>query len=246
MMNKALTIFTILLAIPMSSCSLVYDQVSTYLPLNKNIAIAPTGEESITKAEGTDTINGEHACELGGSMLIENYKGIQSYPTIIYRGEVYSMSPYTHPTQNFKNFVDSNLSGAELLIGSSVYFVIKATSGETIESCRSTGVNKSKTITQQSVYPITCYVRTSDGSPIKEYSMLNPPLINNDSIPMTDGSVVEIHRFVYGSETGIAVFGLQKPYGPNSSGTWLPGKDLKRVDGEPCNSGFTIVRRRVF
>ena len=242
-MDKKFTVLIFALAIPMSSCSTAYEQATKLLNQNNKKETIHPENKSTTEPKQKDTVNGEHNCRLGGTMLIENFKGIQSSPTVIYRGERYSMSPYTHPTQNFLNFVDSNLSGAELSIGSSVYFVIKSASGETVESCSSTGLTSSQSTSQKATYPITCFTRTIDGTPIKEYSMLNPPLIKEDSLPMTDGSAVAVHHFSYGTEIGEEVYGLQKPYGANSAGTWLPAKDLRREDGELCNSGFKIVRR---
>lgn len=242
-MNRICTSLALLIALPLSSCSLIHEQITKQLPADKDKQSEQATEAKNSASKEENTINGEHSCELGGSMLIKNFDGVQSSPTVIYRGEEYSMAPYTHPTANYLTFLSTSNGETELLIGSSVYFSIKSPGGETVESCRSTGLTNSQNNSQAATFPVTCYTRTSDGSPIKEYSMLNPPVINTDAIPMANGSVVTIYRFSYGTEIGNEIYSLQKPYGPNSTGTWLPAQDLKRKDGKPCNSGFKVIRR---
>ena len=65
----------------------------------------------------SDSVNGKHRCEQGGTMHISGYKGMVSSPTVVFRGTTYSMRPYTPPGSTFITFVADNQSGIELGVG---------------------------------------------------------------------------------------------------------------------------------
>jgi hypothetical protein len=65
-------------------------------------------------------INGNHRCTTGEIMHISGFKGIFSRPSVMFKGAEYAMWPYTYPSQNYVMFVDYNLSGTELIIGSAI------------------------------------------------------------------------------------------------------------------------------
>jgi hypothetical protein len=101
-----------------------------YADASRSISVASAKLTSILLTFATITIpsapalarqiNGDHRCTNGEIMNISGFKGTLSRPSVMFKGARYEMWPYTYPSQNFAMFVDYDLSGTELVIGSAI------------------------------------------------------------------------------------------------------------------------------